>query len=93
MKRSSEKARKYSRDHAERFRHEPHEFLRIPSLSGDPAHAKDVRSAAEWLAAQLHAMGLENARVMPTAVIRSCMVPGQAPGRTNPRCWYMATTM
>jgi len=67
MKRSSEKARKYSRDHAERFRHELHEFLRIPSLSGDPAHAKDVRKAAEWLAAQLHAMGLESAQVMATA--------------------------
>jgi acetylornithine deacetylase/succinyl-diaminopimelate desuccinylase-like protein len=67
MAQSSEKARKYSRDHAERFRHELHEFLRIPSLSGDPAHAGDVKRAAEWLAAQLHAMGVKTARVMPTA--------------------------
>lgn len=67
MAQSSEKARKYSRDHAERFRHELHEFLRIPSLSGDPAHANDVKRAAEWLAAHLHAMGLKNAKVMPTA--------------------------
>ncbi len=66
MSQSSEKARKYSRDHAERFRHELHELLRIPSLSGDPAHAGDVKRAAEWLAAQLHALGLKNARVMPT---------------------------
>jgi acetylornithine deacetylase/succinyl-diaminopimelate desuccinylase-like protein len=66
MSKPSEKARKYSRDHAERFRHELHEFLRIPSLSGDPAHAGDVKRAAEWLAAQLHALGIKNAKVMPT---------------------------
>ena len=64
---SSERARKYSREHAERFRHELHEFLRIPSLSGDAKHAGDVKRAAEWLAAHLHAMGIESAKVMPTA--------------------------
>ncbi len=67
MSQSSEKARKYSRDHAERFRHELLEFLRIPSLSGDPAHTDDVKRAAEWLAANMHAMGLMSAKVMPTA--------------------------
>jgi acetylornithine deacetylase/succinyl-diaminopimelate desuccinylase-like protein len=67
MDQSSEKARKYSRKHSERFRHELHEFLRIPSLSGDPARAGDVKQAAEWLASHLHAMGIENAKVMPTA--------------------------
>lgn len=67
MAQSSEKARKYSRDHAERFRHELLEFLRIPSLSGDPAHNDDVKRAAEWLAGNMHAMGLKNAKVMPTA--------------------------
>lgn len=64
---STEKARKYSRDHAERFRHELHELLRIPSLSGDPAHAEDVKRAAEWLAKQLQALGVKSAKVMPTA--------------------------
>jgi acetylornithine deacetylase/succinyl-diaminopimelate desuccinylase-like protein len=63
----SEKARKYSRDHAERFRHQLHELLRIPSLSGDPAHAGDVKHAAEWLAEELKSMGIKNARVMSTA--------------------------
>ncbi len=63
----SDKARKYSGSHAERFRHELHELLRIPSLSGDPSYAGDVRQTAEWLAAHLHALGLESARVMPTA--------------------------
>jgi acetylornithine deacetylase/succinyl-diaminopimelate desuccinylase-like protein len=66
MSRNSDKARKYSRDHAERFRHELHELLRIPSLSGDPAHTDDVKLAAEWLASRLHALGIKNAKVMPT---------------------------
>src|SRR5215831_4797590 len=67
MAQPSDKARKYSRDHAERFRHELLEFLRIPSLSGDPAHTADVKRAAEWLSANLHALGVKSAKVMPTA--------------------------
>jgi acetylornithine deacetylase/succinyl-diaminopimelate desuccinylase-like protein len=67
MSQPSDKAREYSRRHAERFRHELHEPLRLPSLSGDPAHAGDVQRAAEWLAAHLYALGLESAKVMPTA--------------------------
>ena len=67
MPSASDKARKYSRNHAERFRHQLHELLRIPSLSGDPAHADDVRRAAEWLADELKSMGVTNARVMSTA--------------------------
>jgi len=67
MANSSDSARKYSRNHAERFRHELLEFLRIPSLSGDPAHAGDVKRTAEWLAANLHALGVGDAKVMPTA--------------------------
>jgi len=63
----SEKARNYSRKHAERFRHELFELLRIPSVSGDPTYAGDVRRTAKWLAAHLHALGLENTSVMPTA--------------------------
>ena len=64
--RSSDAARKYSRKHAERFRRELFELIRIPSLSSDPARAGDVKRAVEWLAAHLHALGLKSARVMPT---------------------------
>ena len=32
-------------------------FLRIPSISTDPAHRGDVRRAAEWLCAELAGLG------------------------------------
>lgn len=40
-------ARQFSRTHAERFRHEPHDLPRIPSISTDPAYAHDAQFAAE----------------------------------------------
>ncbi|MCL4188501.1 MAG: M20/M25/M40 family metallo-hydrolase [Rhodobacteraceae bacterium] len=40
-------------------------LLRIPSISTDPAHAADCARAAEWLAADLRAIGF-NAAVRPT---------------------------
>lgn len=33
------------------------EWLRIPSVSAQPAHAADIRAAAEWAAAQLREIG------------------------------------
>ncbi|MBC8160161.1 MAG: dipeptidase [Roseiflexaceae bacterium] len=67
MSQSSDDARTYSRAHTERFRHELFELLRIPSLSGDPAHAGDIRRAAEWLANHMRDAGVENVEIMPTA--------------------------
>jgi acetylornithine deacetylase/succinyl-diaminopimelate desuccinylase-like protein len=64
---SSDAARQYSREHGERFRHELFEMLRIPSLSGDPAHAGDIRRMAGWLADHLDLLGLDNASVLETA--------------------------
>ncbi|QDH14493.1 M20/M25/M40 family metallo-hydrolase [Formicincola oecophyllae] len=37
------------------------DFLRIPSISTDPAHASDCRTAAQWVAGQLRELGLEAA--------------------------------
>jgi acetylornithine deacetylase/succinyl-diaminopimelate desuccinylase-like protein len=63
---SSDDARQYARTHAERFRTELDELLRIPSISTDPAHTAEMRRAAEWLAAHLDILGVEHAQVMPT---------------------------
>jgi len=60
-------ARAYSRAHGETFKAQLLEMLRIPSLSGDPAHAGDITRMAEWLADHLKALGLSNVAVMPTA--------------------------
>ena len=42
-------------------------MLRIPSLSGDPAHAGDIRRMAEWLTKHLSGLGLDKVEIMETA--------------------------
>jgi acetylornithine deacetylase/succinyl-diaminopimelate desuccinylase-like protein len=41
-------------------------LLRIPSISGIPAHAPDCRAAAEFVAADMRAIGLEHVEVSET---------------------------
>jgi acetylornithine deacetylase/succinyl-diaminopimelate desuccinylase-like protein len=41
-------------------------FLRIPSISGIPAHAPDCRAAAEFIAADLNGIGMEHVEVCET---------------------------
>jgi acetylornithine deacetylase/succinyl-diaminopimelate desuccinylase-like protein len=41
-------------------------LLRIPSISGIPAHAPDCRDAAEFVAADMRAIGLEHVEVSET---------------------------
>jgi acetylornithine deacetylase/succinyl-diaminopimelate desuccinylase-like protein len=67
MASASDAARAYSRANGERFLQELDELLRIPSVSTDPAHAPDIRRAAEWLAASLRQIGAQNVAVMETA--------------------------
>jgi acetylornithine deacetylase/succinyl-diaminopimelate desuccinylase-like protein len=43
------------------------EFLRIPSISADPAHADDVRRNAEHLAAAARTAGFQHAEIIETA--------------------------
>jgi acetylornithine deacetylase/succinyl-diaminopimelate desuccinylase-like protein len=52
---------------AERFVAELVEWLRIPSISGDPANADDVRRSADWLVETLRATGFPIAEVWETA--------------------------
>ena len=41
-------------------------WLRIPSISADPAHAADVATSAEWLAGALRRVGFPTVEVWPT---------------------------
>jgi len=41
-------------------------FLRIPSISALPEHAKDCRTAADWIAADLRAMRIEHVEITET---------------------------
>ena len=56
----------YAHEHGERFLDELKAFLRIPSISAQPAHAGDVNTAARWLRDQLLAAGFPRAEVMAT---------------------------
>ena len=55
----------YAKENALRFREELHEFLRIPSVSTDAGYAEDVKRAANWLASNMRAAGLD-AKVIAT---------------------------
>jgi acetylornithine deacetylase/succinyl-diaminopimelate desuccinylase-like protein len=56
----------YAREQQPRFLEELKALLRIPSVSTLPEHAKDVRHAAETLAAELKRIGLEHVRLIET---------------------------
>ncbi len=62
------------------------QFLRIPSISTDPAHRADVRAAAEWLRDELTGLGfstqIHDTPGHPMVVARS------EPGSTRPRLFY-----
>ena len=53
--------------HQDRLLEELKQFLRIPSISAQPAHAGDVQRAAEFVAASLHSAGLENVEIILTS--------------------------
>jgi acetylornithine deacetylase/succinyl-diaminopimelate desuccinylase-like protein len=53
--------------HKDRLLSELKDFLRIPSVSTLPEHVPDIQRAAEFVAASLHAAGLENVETILTA--------------------------
>jgi acetylornithine deacetylase/succinyl-diaminopimelate desuccinylase-like protein len=63
---STERALAYARAHRRRFVADLKEFVRIPSVSGQPRHAKDVARCARWLAAHLRRIGLHEVEIVPT---------------------------
>lgn len=59
-------ALEYAHKNQERFLKELIELCRIPSVSNDAAARADVQRAANWLAAHLHSLGMENVQVFQT---------------------------
>lgn len=59
--------RAYIDQHAGQFTADLMDWLRIPSISGDPGRTADVRASAEFLAAKLRATGFPTVEVWETA--------------------------
>ncbi len=57
----------YIDQHSERFLQELFDLLRIPSISADPAYAKDVQRAAGWIAENMRTIGLDQVEIHATA--------------------------
>ena len=62
----SQKALEYVRANSERYLGELKEFLSIPSISTLDENKGDLLRAAEWVAAQLRSMNMDNVQIMPT---------------------------
>ncbi|HYT75133.1 MAG TPA: dipeptidase [Vicinamibacterales bacterium] len=52
--------------HRDRYVDELKAYLAIPSISALPAHAPDVKRAAEWSAEEMWRIGLQNVRLVDT---------------------------
>ncbi len=77
-----ENALEYARAHRDEHLDEFKEILHIPSISTLPEHRADVRRMAEWLVAELKALGITKAELVETPghpiVYAECL---EAPGR------------
>ncbi len=59
-------ARDYAREHAQDFRQQLYELIRIPSISTEPERSADVRRAAEWIADEMRQIGINHVELMET---------------------------
>lgn len=60
-------ALEYTRQHADRFKEQLKDLLRIPSVSTLPQHKADVARAAAWLVADMQRIGFQTAEAIATA--------------------------
>jgi acetylornithine deacetylase/succinyl-diaminopimelate desuccinylase-like protein len=58
--------RDFVRAHLDDLHNDLDAWLRIPSISADPAHAGDVERSAEWLAEALRRTGFPTVEIWPT---------------------------
>src|SRR5512143_233045 len=78
----------YVQQNQQRFLEELKTFLRIPSISTLPEHNGDILRAAEFAAASLREIGMEQVEVLPTA--KHPLVYAQwlrAPGKPTVLCY------
>ncbi len=59
-------AREYARQHQQEFLDRLKEFVSIASVSTDPDAGPEIQRAADWVAARLKALGVENVAILPT---------------------------
>lgn len=59
-------ALQYAHNNASRFLEELKDFCRIASISNDPEAKPEMQRAAEWVAAQLVSLGIQNVQIFPT---------------------------
>src|SRR5262249_9773148 len=67
--------RSYIAQNAGSFFDDLKEWLRIPSISADPARHPDVRASADWLAAYLRATGFPEVEIWETGTPESPGLP------------------
>jgi acetylornithine deacetylase/succinyl-diaminopimelate desuccinylase-like protein len=60
-------ARQFARNRRARIVSQLQDFVRIPSVSDQPTHARDVQRCAAWLAKHLQSIRMHNVKVLPTA--------------------------
>ena len=58
---------RYIDSNHDRYLQELIEFLEIPSISTDPSHVKDVKTAAEYVAQQLKKAGMSRVKIFSTS--------------------------
>ncbi len=62
-----EQALQFATSHQEEHLNQLIDLLRIPSVSTLPEHKEDVQRTAHWLVEHMASIGIQEARIMPTA--------------------------
>jgi acetylornithine deacetylase/succinyl-diaminopimelate desuccinylase-like protein len=83
MNRPGDDLSRWLTEHHDRFEAELDALLRIPSISTEPDYADEVAACAEWIAADLRAIGVREVEIVPTPghpiVVASHVVDPDAP--------------
>jgi len=66
MTKNRDAALAYAKENKDRFLDELIELVKIPSISTEPKYKNDVKAAADWAAAKLKNIGMENIQILET---------------------------